>query len=150
IAALRSVDRLFGSPHDQPTRSGAGPATAAPPPGEDLSFLAPAQGPDELGRLGPYRVLSVLGQGGMGLVLRAEDSGLQRHVALRVLLPGRTAPADRARFLREARAAAALKSDHVVTIHQVGEERGVPFLAMELLEGEPLDRRLQRQGQLPA
>src|SRR5262249_6614142 len=52
-------------------------------------------------------------------------------------------------FLREARAAAALKHDHVVTIYQVGEDRGAPFLAMELLEGESLDDRLLRQGKLP-
>src|SRR5262249_27717391 len=52
------------------------------------------------------------------------------------------------RFLREARAVAALKHHHIVTIYQVGEDRGVPFLAMEFLEGEPLDARLQRETRL--
>jgi hypothetical protein len=86
----------------------------------------------------------------MGVVFRAEDPQLGRPVALKALLPGMAAIASaRERFLREARAAAALKHDHVVTIHQVGEDRGVPFLAMELLEGEPLDARLQREGGLP-
>src|SRR5262249_11558753 len=58
-------------------------------------------------------------------------------------------PAAKERFLREARAAAAIKHDHVVTIYQVGEDRGVPFLAMELLEGEALEERLRREGRLP-
>ncbi len=55
----------------------------------------------------------------------------------------------RQRFLGEARAAAKIKSDHVVTIYQVGEDRGVPFLAMEFLQGEPMDRRLRR-GRRPS
>src|SRR5207253_8054864 len=54
----------------------------------------------------------------------------------------------RERFLREGRAAAAIKHDHVVTIYQVGEDGGVPFLAMELLKGESLEDRLKRQGRL--
>src|SRR5262249_52005797 len=54
----------------------------------------------------------------------------------------------RDRFLREARAMAAVRHDHVVTIHQVGEDRGIPFLAMELLEGETLEDRLRRPGRL--
>jgi WD40 repeat protein len=90
------------------------------------------------------------GVGGMGLVFQAEDVRLKRLVALKVM---RFALADhptaRERFLREAQAAAAVRHDHVVTIYQVGEERGVPFLAMEFLEGESLDDRLQREGRLP-
>ena len=113
-------------------------------------FLAPAQAPDELGRLGPYRVLKVLGAGGMGVVFQAEDPHLQRLVALKAMLPGlATSDSAKQRFLREARAAAALKHDHIVTIHQVGEDRGAPYLAMEFLEGEPLDDRLKREGKLP-
>ncbi len=113
-------------------------------------FLAAAQAPDELGRLGPYRVLEVLGAGGMGVVFRAEDPQLVRLVALKAMLPALAASdSARQRFLREARAAAALKHDHIVTIHQVSEDRGVPFLAMEFLEGEPLDARLEREGKLP-
>jgi serine/threonine protein kinase len=116
----------------------------------DFTFLAPAQAADELGRLGPYRVLDVLGTGGMGVVFRAEDPGLGRPVALKAMLPGMaTDPVSRERFLREARTAAAVKHDHVVTIYQVGEDRGVPFLAMEFLEGEPLDGRLNREKILP-
>ncbi len=117
---------------------------------ELCSFLAPPQAADELGRLGPYRVLKVLGAGGMGVVFRAEDPQLQRIVALKAMLPTLAAnESARQRFLREARAAAKLKHDHVVTIHQVGEDRGAPFLAMEFLEGEALEDRLKREGKLP-
>ena len=84
---------------------------------------------DEIGRLGPYRVLEVLGRGGMGVVFRAEDSGLKRIVALKAMLPTLAAsPSAKQRFLREARTAASIKHDHIVTIHQVGEDRGVPYL----------------------
>ena len=117
---------------------------------ELYDFLATAQAPDELGRLGPYRVLEVLGAGGMGVVFRAEDPHLARLVAIKAMLPGMaTSASARQRFLREARAAAAIKHDHIVTIYQVGEDRGVPFLAMDFMEGEPLDARLNRDGKLP-
>jgi hypothetical protein len=130
----------------------ATPATFNPPlpatvAGHEL--LAPPQGPEEIGRLGPYPVRRILGQGGMGIVFEAEDPQLRRPVALKVLQPALAVnPAARERFLREARAAAALNDDHVVVIHQVGEDRGVPFLAMELLQGEPLDARMRREGPL--
>src|SRR5690348_6411084 len=76
-------------------------------------FLAPPQAPDELGRLGPYRVLRQLGQGGMGVVFQAEDPQLRRPVALKVMRPDFALRDDaRARFLREARAAAALRHDN--------------------------------------
>jgi serine/threonine protein kinase len=129
------------------------PRLAAPEgqaPAELLQFLAPAQGPDELGRLGPYRILAVLGHGGMGVVYKAEDTQLERLVALKAMLPGLAASsANRQRFLREARAAAKIEHDHIVTIYQVGEDRGVPFLAMPLLQGESLNERLQREPRLP-
>src|SRR5262245_65749789 len=75
-------------------------------------FLRPPQQPGEMGRLGPYRVLKVLGSGGMGIVFQAEDPGLRRPVALKVMKPSlsgdRTA---RQRFLHEAQAAAAIEHD---------------------------------------
>jgi Leucine-rich repeat (LRR) protein len=117
---------------------------------ETYDFLRPPEGPGELGRLGPYRVLKVLGAGGMGVVFHAEDTQLKRPVALKALRPGLAAsPTARQRFLREAQATAAVKHDHIVTIYQVGQERDVPFLAMELLPGETLDDRLKREGRLP-
>jgi WD40 repeat protein len=116
------------------------------PPG----LLAPPQEAGEIGRLGPYRVLKVLGAGGMGVVLQAEDPHLQRAVALKVMLPSvATNPESRERFLREARAAAAIEHDHIVAIYHVGEDRGVPFLVMPLLKGESLDERLRREVRLP-
>jgi len=116
---------------------------------ECYTFLAPPQEADEIGRLGGYRVLKVLGSGGMGMVFRAEDPQLGRCVALKVMLPSIAAHGTaRQGFLREARAAAAVKHDHIVTIYQVGEDRGVPFLTMEFLEGESLDERLNRLSRL--
>ena len=119
--------------------------------GDEVShFLAPPQGPGEMGRLGGYRVLRLLGVGGMGAVYQAEDVALRRHVALKTMKPSAASqPGIRDRFLREARAAAALSHDHIVPIFQVGEDRGVPFLAMPLLHGEMLEDRLKRVGRLP-
>src|SRR4051794_19585007 len=116
----------------------------------DFPFLRPPQAADELGRLGAYRVLRVLGQGGMGIVFVAEDPQLRRQVALKAMRPEAAArPDGRARFLREARAAAALQHDHIVSIYQVAEDNGVPFLVMPLLQGENLERRLEREAPLP-
>ena len=115
-----------------------------------LAYLSPAQQASELGRLGSYRVVRILGLGGMGVVLEALDPKLKRRVALKVMRPELLANRSAvARFLREAQAAAAVKHDHVVTIYQVDEERGLPFLAMEYLAGETLETRLARDGRLP-
>ena len=92
----------------------------------------------------------MLGAGGMGIVLQAEDTQLQRRVALKVMRPAlATNSESRQRFLREARAAACLEQDHIVTIYQVGEAAGLPFLAMQFLKGESLEARLNRDGALP-
>jgi hypothetical protein len=81
----------------------------------------------------------------MGAVLLADDPALGRRVAVKVMLAHRAAdPAARDRFLREARAAAAVRHDHVVPIFHVGESDGTPFLVMPLLEGESLEARLRR------
>jgi hypothetical protein len=142
----------------KPLRGGSRSAAPLPLPPENpapapelTDFLAPAQGPGELGRLGHYRVLRVLGAGGMGVVFHAEDAVLQRAVALKAMLPAlASSGTNRERFLREARAAAAVEHENVVVIHQVGEDRGVPFLAMPFLKGESLEQRLRREGRLPA
>lgn len=116
---------------------------------ERFDFLAPPQQPDELGRLGGYRVLEVLGVGGMGIVFRAEDPRLKRLVALKAMKTSIAAsPSARERFLREAQATAAIEHDNIVTIHQVGEDGGVPFIAMQFLRGESLQTRLRREGPL--
>ena len=109
------------------------------------SHLAPPQSPGEIGRLGGYRILRILGEGGMGMVYEGEDLVLKRRVAVKVMRPEIAAEADaKGRFLREAQATAALHDDYIVTIHQVGEERGVPFLVMPLLAGESLHSRLKK------
>jgi serine/threonine protein kinase len=116
----------------------------------DFPFLDPQQQPNELGRLGQYQVRKVLGTGGMGIVFEAFDPALDRLVALKTMLPALAENATaRQRFLREAKAAARIKHDHIVTIYQVGEDRGICYLAMEYLEGESLDRRLARAARLP-
>jgi serine/threonine protein kinase len=114
-------------------------------------ILSPAQRPDEIGRIGDYRILDVLGAGGMGVVFLADDERLGRRVAIKTLKGSLASSVEfRKRFLREARAAAQLNHDHVVTIHQVGDANGVPYLAMPLLDGETLESRLQREGSLHA
>ena len=76
---------------------------------------------------------------------------LKRTVAIKAMLPALAASASAGkRFLREAQAMAAVEHDHIVRIYQVDEERGVPFLAMEFLKGEPLDERLQREDEAAA
>jgi serine/threonine protein kinase len=130
------------------------PADTAPPPGQAtgpgrLPFLALPRGPGELGWLDEYRVLEVLGEGGMGMVLRARDETLGRDVALKVMRDGAAAsPQARQRFLREARAMAAVEHRRVVPVWHVGECGGVPYLAMPLLKGESLAARLQRGPRL--
>jgi serine/threonine protein kinase len=87
----------------------------------------------------------------MGVVFQAEDTELLRPVALKVIKPERAGDAAaRQRFLQEARGPAAVAHDHIVTIFRVGEDRGVPYLAMQLLQGETLQARLRRDGPLPA
>ena len=114
-----------------------------------LSFLDAAHDASELGRLGGYRILRLLGQGGMGMVFLAEEEALHRQVALKVMSPSLSGnESARLRFLREARAMAAVVNDHIVPIHQVGEHNQIPFLAMPLLEGESLGDCLKREGKL--
>ena len=123
----------------------------APQPAEEKEDdgLAPPQADDEIGRLGPYRILKVLGEGGMGKVFLAEDPGLQRQVALKVMKKSVARNLNsRKRFIQEARTAAKIEHDNIVHIYQVGEDRGVPFLAMPLLKGSSLEDILRRKGAL--
>jgi hypothetical protein len=100
--------------------------------------------------IGCYELRTVLDLGGMGVVFEAYDLDLKRPVALKTILPALACdPSARQRFLREARAAAAIKHDHIITIHHVGEDQGVAYLVMELLEGETLEHRLRRERRLP-
>ncbi len=118
---------------------------------EDVrAVLAPPEQPGELGRLGRYRVLRVLGRGGMGVVFAAEDEKLKRLVALKAMLPGLAASASaRKRFVREAETAAKVEHDHIVPIYDIAESNGVPFIAMPLLVGHTLADRLKAGEPLP-
>lgn len=122
----------------------ARPAPSTPPAGS----APPA--PDGLGRIGSYRVLKQLGAGAVGVVYLAEDIHLKRMVALK-LMKGEDVEDEmcRQRFLREGRSVAALEHENIVTVYQVGEADGVPFLAMQYLQGETLDERLKRDRQIP-
>jgi eukaryotic-like serine/threonine-protein kinase len=99
--------------------------------------------PETIGR---YRVIGLLGQGGMGTVYRAQDSSLDRAVALKLM----TVTGDEragARFLREARAAAGLQHPNIITVYELGQHAGQPYIAMELLDGIDLQHALE--GPLP-
>ena len=94
-----------------------------------------------------YRLLERQGEGGMGVVWRAVDTRLDREVALKILAPHIARnPELLERFRREARAIAALNHPNIVTIHGVEEHDGVPFIAMELLEGAPLGEMIPERG----
>ena len=130
------------------------PDDATQPVGADspYSCLRPPEADDEIGRLGNFRVLRLLAEGGMGSVFLAEDIALHRKAALKVIRPNleRILPGAVERFLREARAMAGIKHDNLVTVYAAGEDEGVVYLAMELLQGETLEARLERTWPLPA
>ena len=93
-------------------------------------------------RLGRYRILHRLGQGGMGIVFEAQDESLGRRVAVKTI--AESDESARKRFRREARAAAGVNHPNVCQVYEIGEDQGQLFIAMELLEGEPLSDRLRR------
>jgi TolB-like protein len=99
--------------------------------------------------LGRYRIGAPLGAGGMGVVYRAQDERLGRPVAVKVMTDALAPDPERLeRFEREARAIASLNHPHVCAIHDIGQQDGVAFIVMELLDGEPLSARLAR-GPVP-
>ncbi|MFO1054685.1 MAG: protein kinase [Planctomycetota bacterium] len=102
-------------------------------------------------RLGPFRLLERLGGGGMGVVYRARQDGLQRDVAVKVVRPEMAFfDQSRARFRREAEAVAQLAHPGIVPVHAFGEVQGISYLAMELVDGVPLDQVIARLMQTPA
>jgi formylglycine-generating enzyme required for sulfatase activity/serine/threonine protein kinase len=126
--------------------SGGATPNERPAPDETLAFLTPSGRPGSLGRIGHYEMLEVLGRGAFGIVFRAFDEKLHRMVALKVLS---TELADNAtarkRFVREARAAAAIHNEHVVNVFAV-DEQPVPHLVMEYVCGQTLQDKLDGGG----
>lgn len=104
---------------------------------------------DELRVLGPYEIIRMLGQGGMGMVLLGYDPALDRSVAIKLLRSDRNDEDSRKRFVREARAAAAIQHDNVVTIHSVANPRsGLPYFVMPYIAGPTLRQQLDTDTQL--
>src|SRR5262245_5569951 len=127
--------------------------------GNALAFEARRLEPDELSQtapqllpgqqIGAYKILALLGRGGMGVVYRARDERLRRDVAIKVLPASLANDADRlSRFEQEAHATSALNHPNILTIYDIGAHEGAPYIVAELLEGEELRKPLN-EGALP-
>jgi serine/threonine protein kinase len=131
IAQLARMDSLLDEPATQ----------AGTEPAEDAELRS------RVGlQLGQYRILAPLGRGGMGVVYRAEDTMLGREVAIKFRSAAN--PDARRRFVREARLAAGLSHPNIVTVFQVGEHAGAPYIVTELMTGGSLDVKVRRDGPL--
>lgn len=98
-------------------------------------------------QIGPYEILGLLGEGGMGTVYRARDPRLDRIVALKVLRQDGAGDADRqARFIQEAKSVSALNHPNIVTVHDMGVHDGMAYMVMELIEGQSLDQLITPRG----
>lgn len=127
-----------------------GPVTKPQSPPQAFDFLDSPGGPDELGRIGDYRVRAVLGSGGMGVVFRADDPKLGRTVALKLLLDTRCSdPRYVARFRAEATAVARLQHPAIVQVYETGVHRGRPYLALEYVPSGTLAEQLGGRPQPP-
>jgi serine/threonine-protein kinase len=112
-------------------------------------YFDPTDDPRMMGRFGGYEIAGIVGSGGMGVVLKGFETALDRYVAIKVLAPHlATSGAARTRFAREARAAAAVIHENVVSIHRVAEANGLPFLVMPYIAGDSLVKRLDERGPL--
>ncbi len=113
-------------------------------------LLEPSERADSLGRLGGLEVLEIVARGGMGIVLRGFDEKLQRNVAIKLLPPEVAADATaRRRFVREARRAASVLHENVITIHAVDDSHVLPYIIMPFIEGSSLQERIRSKGPLP-
>jgi serine/threonine protein kinase len=131
------------TPPYAPSKIGESDSTVRISEGHPIT-LGPQIPLDAVEQLGPYRLLDQLGAGGMGIVFEVEDLATGEHFALKVLRPTLAAePEAKQRFFREARAMAAVGHQRIIPVIRVGEDRGIPYIAMPLLVGETLEARLQ-------
>jgi WD40 repeat protein/serine/threonine protein kinase len=138
VALRRTLEHLQADPDLTMLYSPAGR------PGWSRPVRAPLEG---LGPFEHYEVCERIGQGGMGIVLKASEPALKRWVAIKVLAPDLAGDlVARQRFSREAQAAAAVRHENVITIHAVSETKGLPFLVMEYVAGGSLQDYLNLQG----
>jgi serine/threonine-protein kinase len=100
-------------------------------------------------KIGNYKLLEKIGQGGMGTLYRALDPKIGRHVAIKLIREGGDSEEMRERLLREARSAGGLKHGNIVTIFELGEHEGTPFIAMEYIQGETLTQFLAHRPAPP-
>jgi serine/threonine protein kinase/DNA-directed RNA polymerase subunit RPC12/RpoP len=158
--ALRDLGRRVGDPTAAPIdptleqfldrlHDARGAAWTTPTEPADLYFLYPSDQEGVLGTLGEYEVQEVIGQGGMGVVLKAFEPALHRLVAIKVMAAAVAGSStSRRRFIREAQAAAAVCHEHIVPVYGVHEADGLPYLVMQYVAGESLQTRLDRNGPL--
>ena len=146
VAALIACDSQAASFIEKPALEIAAKALAD---GSQVHAASSPAIPPIASQLGAYRLLALLGSGGMGVVYRARDERLGRDVALKIL-PNTFAkdPERVARFEREARAVASLNHPHICVLHDIGNQNGTGYMVMEHLEGETLAARISR-GALP-
>jgi serine/threonine protein kinase len=144
------ADSVFGQTEDRVSGRDGEPATDASTSDEAWqSLLTPTGNPNRLGTLGPYEIVELVGRGGMGVVLRAHEPKLSRTVAVKLLAPELALNATAVqRFLREARAAAAVSHDHVVAIHSIDDESHPPVIVMEFIQGQSLQQKIDQVGAL--
>jgi eukaryotic-like serine/threonine-protein kinase len=171
LTVATSRDRLSGTMRSAATMRIPGSVTQPPPsaarthmaPVNATPMPAPAGGPmpefrpefaEQLPpggcRLGGYELVSILGRGAMGVVFKAFEPSLHRHVAIKMLAPAlATTEGARQRFTREARVAAAIQHENVVTVYAVRESAGMTYLAMEYVRGTCLETRIEQHGPMP-
>lgn len=154
VQASAALDRLIADPPTHVLHAVAGGAHTLPgpqgPAGETLPGGSAEPGSMGIRMAGRYQILGQLGRGGMATVFKAHDPGLGRDVAVKFLHAPLCADEEyRSRFLREARAAGSLSHPNIVTVHDVGEIDGRPYMAMELMEGQTLSDAMLDGQPLP-
>ena len=152
LDALAASPESWSTVREQLSAGAEGDDADAVPPIPALAtliqkILAPSDDERMLGRLGPYEITGIIGSGGMGIVLKGHDRALDRFVAIKLLSPHlASSGAARQRFLREAKAAAAVVHDNVIAIHGVDEFAGLPYLVMPYCRGTTLEKRVRDAG----